>query len=75
VFVQNASLEIAWTRVVSEDRSISGQVLMPFFTSDIEGFDVNHEQDWLLAETMVRDDPDTLPVVPQKPYFSQSTTQ
>ena len=74
VFVQNSSLEIAWTRVVFEDRSIAGQVLMPFFTSDVEGFDINHEQDWLFAETMVRDDPGSLPAVSQTPYFSKSTT-
>ncbi len=73
VFVQNASLEIAWTRVVFQDRSISGHVLMPFFTSGVEGFDVNHEQDRLIAETIVRDDPARLPAVNQTPYCFKGT--
>ena len=30
VYVQNASLEIAWTRVVLEDRTLAGSVLIPF---------------------------------------------
>ena len=74
VFVQNASLEIAWKRVVFEDRSISGQVLMPFFTSGFEGFDVNLEHDWRLAETIVRNEPGSLPAVSQIPYSLKKTT-
>lgn len=54
IHVQNASLEIAWTRVVFETRTIAGHVLMPFFTRDEEGFDVNQPYDWELAEQMVR---------------------
>jgi CMP-N,N'-diacetyllegionaminic acid synthase len=46
VYVQNASLEIAWTRVVTETRTISGHVLMPFMTQGLEGFDVNNENEW-----------------------------
>ena len=41
VYVQNASLEIAWTRVVGERRSIAGDVLVPFLTEGYEGFDIN----------------------------------
>ena len=41
VFVQNASLEIARTRVAFEGRTIAGWVVMPFFTDDLEGFDIN----------------------------------
>lgn len=53
VFVQNASLEIAWTRVVREGRTIAGAVLMPFFTEGHEGFDINNERDWRDAEAML----------------------
>ncbi len=66
VWVQNASLEIAWTRVVAEGRTIAGTVLMPFFTRDYEGFDVNKPYDWELAEHLVRTGqarlPDAAPV-------------
>ena len=37
VYVQNASLEIAWTRVVRERRTIAGDVLVPFLTEGYEG--------------------------------------
>jgi CMP-N,N'-diacetyllegionaminic acid synthase len=53
VYVQNASLEIAWTKVVFEEKTISGNVLMPFFTKDYEGFDVNNPDDWELAKNLV----------------------
>jgi len=53
IFVQNGSLEIAWTSVVSNQNSISGSNITPFFTEDFEGFDINKEEDWLLAEQYV----------------------
>ena len=68
VYVQNASLEIAWTRVVFEGRTIAGNVLMPFFTQEYEGFDVNQPYDWQLAEELVRSSQASLPFVPQAPY-------
>lgn len=69
VFVQNASLEIAWTRVVFEGRVIAGQVLMPFLTQGYEGFDVNRPYDWQLAEELVRSGQASLPSISQTPYF------
>jgi CMP-N,N'-diacetyllegionaminic acid synthase len=53
VFVQNASLEIAWTRVVMETHTISGHVVMPFFTHGTEGLDVNNETDWWYANHLL----------------------
>lgn len=68
VYVQNASLEIAWARVVFEERTIAGTVLMPFITKDFEGFDVNNSYDWNLAEHLVSNGDVPLPAVPQSPY-------
>ena len=68
IYVQNASLEIAWSRVVFEDRTIAGNVFMPFFTVDYEGFDVNNEYDWQLAEQMVKKGEAKLPLVRQPAY-------
>ena len=68
VYVQNASLEIAWTRVVLEELTIAGNVLMPFFTEEYEGFDVNNHYDWKLAESLVSDGNARLPVVSKSPY-------
>jgi len=55
VYVQNASLEIAWTRVVREWRSIAGDVLVPFLTEGYEGFDINDAYDWMVAERLLAD--------------------
>jgi hypothetical protein len=68
VYVQNASLEIAWTRVVFEGRTIAGDMLVPFFTEGYEGFDINDRHDWVIAERLIADGEVTLPPVPQAPY-------
>ena len=68
VYVQNASLEIAWTRVVFEGRTIAGQVVMPFMTDGLEGFDVNSREDWILAERFVANGEAELPSVRQRAY-------
>ncbi len=53
VYSQNASLEMAWSRVVFKGRTIAGNVVMPFFTEGYEGLDVNRPYDWELAERLV----------------------
>lgn len=63
VHVQNASLEIAWTRVVRDGRTIAGTVVMPFLTRGFEGFDVNTPDDWALAERLVAAGTAVLPSV------------
>lgn len=52
-YIQNASLEISWTRNVTERGSISGDVIKPFFTDGYEGFDLNTEDDFILAEALI----------------------
>ena len=66
VYVQNASLEIAWTRVVRERRTIAGDVLVPFLTEGYEGFDINDEYDWMMAERLLAEGKATLPAVTTK---------
>ena len=68
VYAQNASLEIAWSRVVFENRTIAGDVLMPFFTEDYEGFDVNSPYDWNLAEHLIECGQARLPSISQPPW-------
>jgi CMP-N-acetylneuraminic acid synthetase len=68
VYVQNASLEIAWSRVVFEQRSIAGVVMVPFITDGHEGFDINDPNDWLIAERLIADIAVQLPPVRQAPY-------
>ena len=53
VYVQNSALEIAWTRVVGETRSISGAVVAPFLTAGYEGLTIDYEEDWSRAEALI----------------------
>jgi CMP-N,N'-diacetyllegionaminic acid synthase len=53
VFVQNASLEVAWSRTVDRHGSIAGRVVRPWVTESHDGFDLNHETDWLLLERLL----------------------
>jgi len=69
VYVQNASLEIARTRVVLEQGSIAGEVLTPFLTEGDEGFDVNRPRDWRLLELALERGEATLPVIDRPPFF------
>jgi N-acylneuraminate cytidylyltransferase len=68
VYVQNASLEIAWSRTALEKGSLAGEVVAPFFTEGREGFDINRPEDWWLAEEYVRSGEARLPRVPQSPF-------
>ena len=63
VYVQNASLEIAWTRVVFERRTIAGEVIVPFVTEGHEGFDINDPYDWILAERLLTEGTVTLAAI------------
>jgi CMP-N,N'-diacetyllegionaminic acid synthase len=53
VYAQNGSLEIAWTKTVTEKDSIAGDRIAPFFTEAYEGHDINTTEDWILAEALV----------------------
>jgi N-acylneuraminate cytidylyltransferase len=68
VYVQNASLEIAWSRVVFERRTIAGDVIVPFVTEGYEGFDINDPMDWTIAERLLADGDASLPRVARTPY-------
>ena len=68
VYIQNASLEIAWTKVATVNHTIAGNTLMPFITVDDEGLDVNSEYDWMLVERMVEVGDANLPPISQTPY-------
>jgi CMP-N,N'-diacetyllegionaminic acid synthase len=68
IYVQNASLEIAWTRAPLEMNSIAGQVLTPFLTEGDEGFDVNRPRDWRLLEMALERGEATLPEIDRPPF-------
>lgn len=68
VYVQNASLEIAWTRVALEEGTIAGTVLTPFLTDEMEGFDINDMADWWHAQYLLAEGQATLPPVTVAPW-------
>ena len=68
IYVQNASLEIAWTRVVRQQRTIAGETIIPFLTDEAEGFDINSASDWALAEQWLQEGRAALPPLSAPPY-------
>lgn len=66
VLVQNASLEIAWSRVPLETGTIEGNIVVPFFTEGHEGYDLNDEMDWTLGQLLVEQGRAQLPRVETK---------
>lgn len=69
VYVQNASLEIAWTALPFNKNNIAGETIVPFLTEGLEGFDINRTEDWLLAEHYVANN-NELPLMAITPYQS-----
>jgi len=61
VYVQNSSLEIAWTRITA-DNEIAGERVVPFLTDEVEGFTIDYPPDWEEAERMVEMGAARLPV-------------
>ena len=54
IYTQNASLEIAWTRLLKKKNpTIAGKRIIPFITKDYEGFDINTQIDFNLLESLI----------------------
>ena len=68
VYSQNASFEIAWSRVALEQNTIAGQAIVPFISSGLEGFDINEPDDWLLAELLLAQGRAKLPIIGEPPF-------
>ncbi len=68
VYIQNASLEIARTPVIHVHNSISGKKIVPFFTEDYEGYDLNNIKDWIYAKYLIEEKTIKLPNIKKDPY-------
>jgi N-acylneuraminate cytidylyltransferase len=68
VYVQNASLEIAWTEMALRTRSIAGTMLLPFLTEGDEGVDINGARDWWFAEHLIENGEGRLPAITEPPF-------
>ena len=60
VYVQDSSLEIAWTRIVA-DGEIAGRRVVPFVSEGHEGFSIDYPEDMEVAERLAAADPSILP--------------
>jgi CMP-N,N'-diacetyllegionaminic acid synthase len=68
VYVQNSSLEIAWTRVATEDGTIAGRRVAPLLTDAAEGFSIDYPADCETAERMVAAGEWELPAIEHVPF-------
>ena len=68
IYAQDASLEIAWSRIVLEQNSIAGESIIPFLSHGFEGFDINELEDWWMAERLVARQTAILPSISLPPY-------
>lgn len=68
IYIQNASLEIAWCAMTLTTHSIAGQRILPFVTEGMEGFDINQPEDLELAEFLVQRGRGALPPIAVAPY-------
>ncbi|MGB0129818.1 MAG: acylneuraminate cytidylyltransferase family protein [Rhodocyclaceae bacterium] len=66
-YAQDASLEIAWSRVPLEQNTIAGEAIIPFVSQGYEGFDINEAEDWWMAERLLTTRAATLPTISLPP--------
>ena len=68
VYAQNASLEIAKSEIPLKSISISGKNILPFITSNYEGYDINSKKDWIYAEYLIKTRKAKLPQINIIPF-------
>jgi CMP-N,N'-diacetyllegionaminic acid synthase len=68
IFVQDASLEVAWYETIKSKGGIAGQVVIPFISQNLEGFDINEPEDIHLAEEYIKSNGDSLISISIEPY-------
>lgn len=68
IYAQDASLEIAWSRIALEKNTIAGEAIIPFISHGLEGFDINELEDWILAEHYLAQSQATLPAIIHPPF-------
>lgn len=68
VYVQNSSLEIAWTAMLERTGTIAGQRVLPFLTEGAEGLVIDYPDEWEAAERHVEQGDAELPAVECEPF-------
>jgi len=75
VFAQDASLEMAWSRVALSNGSIAGEAIIPFESQGYEGFDINEPLDLLVAKGLVTTEEAELHNIIKPAYFGCRTKE
>jgi len=75
VYVQNASLEIARTRVALDGGTIAGEVVVPFLTRGYEGWDINQPGDLARARELIEAGEAVLPLVDRPAWPGPGTPE
>ena len=68
ILVQNASLEISNFNVVKKYKTITGKKIIPFFTKNYEGLDINKISDIEYLKFLIDKKKIKLPKISKKPY-------
>jgi N-acylneuraminate cytidylyltransferase len=63
VYVQDSSLEIAYTRIVAGGE-IAGATVVPFLTEGYEGLSIDYPDELDAARALAAENPDLLPEIP-----------
>lgn len=63
VWIQDSSLEIAWSRVARDGGTIAGERVVPFFSDAASGFTIDYPDDVRRAELMLERGEATLPAI------------
>ena len=53
IYIQNASLEISYSKFIYENNSITGSTILPYILNGYEGFDINTIEDLDYAEYLI----------------------
>lgn len=69
IYAQDASLELARSHIALEQNTIAGEVIIPFVSQGLEGFDINEPEDWLLAEYYLANGQAQLPTINLPPFL------
>jgi CMP-N,N'-diacetyllegionaminic acid synthase len=62
VFVQDSSLEIAWTRIAAQGE-IAGRTVVPFLTEGFEGLSIDYPDELEAARRLAETNPELLPPI------------
>ena len=72
IYVQNASLEIIKVESILKHSSISGDVILPFISHGLNGYDINNIEDFEFLEFLISKNENLLPEINKNPFSISS---